>query len=225
MNSTALRLYAVVAIVAVTYGIASWVQAQVEPPGVEMPNWTFREMPLQLGEWQGEDTELDPKIAAATGAKIIVDRLYRNDLGRAVSLHTAMFDDPSEGVYHSPLNCYVANGWTKTNETLATVHISDDRTLPVKLITWQKEGETVMVVYWYQLGENVLYGRLDLGKLRFTTLRGQEKWPALVKVMIQISAIDVLETEAVVLEFADCVAQWLNQPKHQEDYLGRWPAN
>ena len=224
MNSTAKRLYIVVAIVLATYGIARWVQAQVDPPEVEMPNWTFRELPLQLGQWQGESTKLDPKIAAATGAEIIVDRVYRDEQGHAISLHTGMFKDPSEGVLHSPLNCYVANGWIKKDETRANVQVSDDMALPVSLTIWEKDRGKVMVVYWYQLGDNVLYGRRDLGMLRFTTLRGQQKWPVLAKVMVQIPVVEAIETEAVLLEFADHVAKWLNQPEHQK-YLSRWPNN
>ena len=42
--------------------------AGLEPPGVEMPDWTFKDMPLELGQWHGRPTEMDPKIALATEA-------------------------------------------------------------------------------------------------------------------------------------------------------------
>ena len=46
----------------------------------------------------------------------------------------------------------------------------------------------MLVVYWYQLGEHVLFGRWDLGlKVRWA-LAGKPKWPALIKVMLQIPA-------------------------------------
>ena len=64
MNSTAIRLVCG----GRDYRGDLWnqplVRAQTEPPEVEMPKWTFRTMPLQLGDWHGEDTKLDPTIAA-----------------------------------------------------------------------------------------------------------------------------------------------------------------
>ena len=58
-------------------------QAATEPPEVEKPNWTLRDLPLQFGTWHGEDTEMDPKIAVATGADVIVNRIYRDEAGHA----------------------------------------------------------------------------------------------------------------------------------------------
>ena len=98
-----MRVYIVAALIPLTWWGAGWVKAALEPPEVDMPDWTFREMPRQLGNWHGEDTRMDPKIAVATGAKLdtIVDRIYRDDAGHVINMHTAMFDDPAGGVYHS----------------------------------------------------------------------------------------------------------------------------
>ena len=65
------------------------------------------------------------KLTAAIGAEIIVDRSYRDERGRAVSLHTAMFKNPTEGVYHSPMNCYRSGGWEFKGED--RVEVSDFR--------------------------------------------------------------------------------------------------
>ena len=46
---------------------------------MERPNWSLRELPFQLTNWHGEDTEMDPKIAVATGADVIVNRIYRDE--------------------------------------------------------------------------------------------------------------------------------------------------
>ena len=66
-----------------TYGVAWLVKAGLEPPGVEMPDWTFNDMPLQLGQWHGQPTEMDPKIAVATEAApgTIVNRHLSRRIG------------------------------------------------------------------------------------------------------------------------------------------------
>jgi EpsI family protein len=220
MNNVAMRLYLVVAIVGVAYGVNRLVQAATEPPQVEEPNWSLQEVPLQLGNWHGEETEMDPKLAIATGAKVIVNRIYRDEAGKVVSLHSAMFMDPAEGIYHNPLNCYRASGWRKLGETREDIKVAEDLTIPIAVTTWEKDNEKIIVAYWFQLGQHVLYERFDLGKIRWS-MRGQPTWPVLFKVMIQVTMSDPDETKTVVSMFAKQFAEWLNQPDHRQ-YLDRW---
>ena len=62
-------------------------------------------MPLELGQWHGRPTEMDPKIALATEAApgTIVNRVYQDESGHSISMHTAMFADPRGGVFHTPI--------------------------------------------------------------------------------------------------------------------------
>jgi EpsI family protein len=215
INGTAVRLLVVALLIPVIYGGAGLVRAALEPPGVDMPDWTFRELPVQLGAWRGEEATLDPEIAKATGATVIVDRAYRDDLGHVVSLHTAMFDDPKGGVYHSPLNCYRSAGWTKLSETRSYLQVSDELSLPVSVSNWERENQKVWVVYWYQLGEHVLFGRFDLGvKVRWS-LAGKPKWPALIKVMLTIPAIEGEKPQSTILALAEETAKWENKSEHR----------
>jgi EpsI family protein len=221
MSNVAIRIYVVVGIVLAAYGVGRLVKAAAEPPEVEMPGWSVKELPMKLGNWNGEDTEIDPEIAMATGAYAITNRIYSDDKGHSVSLHTAMFADPAEGVYHSPLNCYRASGWTQKSDKQEDIKVSEDLTIPIKLVTWEKEHNKILVAYWYQLGEQVLYSRLDLGGSIRWKMRGQEKWPVLVKVMLQVPVNDPEETQAVILSFGKQFSQWLNSPEHRQ-YLNRW---
>jgi EpsI family protein len=220
MNGLAVRVYVVVGIVLAAYGISYVLEAATEPPEVERPDWTLRDLPFQLGAWRGEDTEMDPKIAIATGAYFIVNRIYRDESTHIVSLHTAMFEDPAEGVYHSPLNCYLASGWKKLDEKREDVKVAEDLSIAVSLTTWEKEGEKILVVYWFQLGQHVLYGRLDLGGVRWE-MRGQPTWPVLLKTMVQITMTEPEETKTAALGFVRQFAEWLNRPAHRK-YLDRW---
>jgi EpsI family protein len=220
MSSVATRLFLVVGIVLAVYGGSYLVQVATEPPELEMPEWSIQDLPLKLGEWHGEDTEMDPKIAVATGAAVIVNRLYRDEMGRVVSLHSAMFEDPAEGIYHSPLNCYRSSGWKKLSETREDVKVAEDLAIPVSVTTWEKDNEKIVVAYWFQLGQHVLYDRFDLGKVRWG-MKGQETWPVLFKVMVQIPLTDLEDSKTIGLDFSQKLAEWLNQPEHRK-YLDRW---
>lgn len=215
IRNTTVRICVVAVLLPLTYGGACLLKTALVPPGTDMPDWTFRDMPKQFGDWRGEDATLDPKIALATGAKIIVDRTYRDGSGSTISMHTAMFDNPAEGVMHSPLNCYRNSGWERSELETRDMQISDDLAIPVSISVFRRGQEKVAVAYWYQLGEHVLFGRLDLGvKVRWS-LAGKPKWPALIKVMLSVSAIDSDDAKSTVFGFAEQVAKWENQPKHR----------
>jgi EpsI family protein len=221
MNSITLRLYIVVVLIFAASGFSWVLKLQTEQPDVEMPGWTFDNLPLELGNWRGEPTKLDPEIAKATRADSITDRLYQDDAERVVSMHSAIFKDHNAGVYHNPFNCYRTAGWKKIDEAKETVAVSKDFTLEVSLTTWEKESHRILVVYWYQLGERVLFERFELGAIRWS-LGGQTKWPVLTKVMLQtMESSDSRESKALILDFAKLVAQWLNGPEHQK-YLAQW---
>ena len=219
MNNTTLRLWIVVALILAAYGVSFLVKAGAAPPEVQLPGWKFSEMPKELSSpqvtWRGEDAEMDPEVTAAIGADSVVDRMYRDEKGNTVSMHTAIFANPAEGALHSPINCYRGAGWEKVTETSEEIPVNDERRVPVSITTWERGGERVVVLYWYQIGEHVLFGRFDLGKVRWA-MRGQPVWPAMVKVLLQTSAEgDLDDAKTRILDLAEQIGRWINQPSHQ----------
>jgi EpsI family protein len=220
MSSMAIRLYVVVALIVGAYVVSHWLQITIGPPEAEMPDWSIRDLPYQLGDWLGADAEMDPKIAVATGAEVIVNRAYRSDSGQTVFLHAAMLKDPV-GVYHCPTNCYPSSGWHKVDDYYQNVRVSEELAVAAKVTTWGKGQEYHLVAYWYQLGNHVLYNRFDLGgKIRWE-MRGQPKWPVLLKVMTWIPLTGREGERTNHFKFTEEIAKWLNQPEHQQ-YLARW---
>jgi EpsI family protein len=216
--STSIRILVVAFIVPAVAFIAWLMNAAMKPPEVQMPGWSFRELPRQLGEWQGENSEMDPEIFKATGAKIIEDRIYQDVSNHSIRMHTAFFEDPAAGVYHNPMNCYRANGWARKNLSLEPLKLSNDKTLEVNFSTWTLGNDRVYVVYWYQLGEHVLYGRDDLGFNIRWAMRGQNVWPALIKVMLQIPVpAETDESKTLVLDFAKRIASWMNEQEKRDE--------
>ncbi len=226
INGTAVRIGVVAALIPLALLCANWVQASLDPPGTAMPDWNFTDMPMQLGVWHGKPAEMDAKLAVRTGAKLdtIIDRSYHDDLGHVVVLHAAMFDDPKAGVIHSPLVCYASQGFKKLSEKrgylqlpVELTHLPGTLTIPVSISTWEdeKENKKVVVLYWYQIGEHFLFGRLDLGlKIRWA-LAGKPTWPALMKVMMQMPVAEEENPESSLLEFAERVAAWVNLSEHR----------
>jgi EpsI family protein len=219
MGHPVTRLCMVAALILLVYAGARHMQAALDPPGVDWPDWTFNDLPTQLGDtvvWRGQDAPGDPEVTKASGADVTVSRSYRSESGRQVSLYSAMFKDPSKGVYHSPMYCYPANGWELLGkESKEDLRVFDDLTIPVSLSVWDRKNEKLVVLFWYQLGEHVLFDRMDLGFRVRAALMGRSRWPTLLKIMITVQVSDQKDAEATALDFAELVARWLNQPERR----------
>lgn len=219
IGNATVRVYVVVGLIAVTYLVGHKAPSLLRPSEVAMPSWTFDEMPLNLANWRGEPTKMDPEIAVATGADRIVNRAYKDDLGHVVAVHTAVFKSADAGVYHSPLNCYQSQGWQQIKRTTERLQLADGLTIPVSVSTWERDQDRVIVIYWYQLGEHVLFGRADFGLRVRWSLRNRPKWPAMIKVMLQIPATDLDDAKSAILSFAREIATWENLPEHRKEAL------
>src|SRR4051812_18114697 len=96
-------------------GVRWWQARRVEAvlrDGREAP-FTLAELPMVLGDWRGEDTTIDPKIARRTGATDLVTRRYV-DQRTGATLEAIILYGPTTEVYgHAPEVCYPAAGYEK----------------------------------------------------------------------------------------------------------------
>jgi len=75
------------------------------------PRVDLASVPLSLGSWRGEPTDLDPQIARGTGADQVVTRRYVDGAtGAAVDL-ILLYGPAVEMFIHAPETCYPAAGY------------------------------------------------------------------------------------------------------------------
>lgn len=214
MRNTTTRVFVVAMFVvllsASTYVMPQWLKAK----NIQLPEWNLRDMPLQFDQWQGVSGELDPEITGRLGADVWLDRVYRDDQNRIVSLHVALFRDLDGGVFHSPINCYRSAGWRELGQAEVELPIPGKPSIPVSLGTWEREGERILVMYWYQLDQQILFDRVGLGLARWK-MRSEQNWPPLIKVLLQTSAADTEDAKKQIQFIAAKAYEWINQPSHQ----------
>jgi EpsI family protein len=217
-GSIAIRVIVAAAVIMSTYIGVRIVGKLTETPPVVLPNWKVQDLPKQLGEWKGEDAKLDERLFAAEGANSVVERQYHNESGMTIALHLAIFDKPTEGIWHNPMSCYVSGGWTNVETSKVPISETDDKSDLISYSIWDKSGEKTYVGYWYQLGDLRLYGRWDLGFSARWQMRGRKTWPALYKILLSTGgSLKPEENKTQMLKFADLVHQWINQPQHQNN--------
>jgi hypothetical protein len=73
-------------------------------------------LPMTVGNWVGEKTELDPDIVARTGSNDLVTRRYVNQT-TGVALDVIVLHGPASDIFiHSPDFCYPRAGYTQMGD-------------------------------------------------------------------------------------------------------------
>ena len=101
-------------------GGVRWMQARAVEARLgrdkESP-FPLESLPMAVGDWSGEKTELDPLIVARTGSNDLITRRYVNQ-ATGVALDVIVMHGPASEVFvHSPTNCYPRAGYNASGDT------------------------------------------------------------------------------------------------------------
>ena len=118
------------------------------------------------------------------------------------TLYVGFYGSQAQGrTIHSPKNCMPGSGWEALHDREATIATSVGE-VPVNRYVLQRDGERVLVLYWYQgrgrVQANEYLVKLDL--LRDSALHGRSD-EALVRIVVPIES-----SEAAAFEVAEQIA-------------------
>ncbi len=208
----ATRLFVTAAILLGSYASALWVRDRGMPTESAPLEMTPQDLPLALGEWTGQDVTTDPEVFKATGAKMVLDRQYRSRNGQVVTLHIAVFEKFHElsGLPHAPETCYVGAGWHIGGTTPVSLDQRGATGNVGMLEQMTRQGETLDVLYWYQIDGSVYHMGFQQRSL-LLACRGRPVLPPVVKVMLQTSAAMPDSAEKTLTSFAAEVFKWTRE--------------
>jgi EpsI family protein len=108
-------------------------------------------LPLQIADWRGSDLDrLDHETEAVLQADNYLLRRYRRD-GAPADLFVAYYATQRSGhTIHSPLNCLPGTGWEWVDRSRERVSVGPGRVIEINGNVARKNGEQVLVYYWYQ---------------------------------------------------------------------------
>ena len=175
------------------------------------PEQVLEDLPQQLGDWQGEDREMDPELFKATGAASAVNRLYTNPAGETVNLHAiVVVFTRGWNLPHPPPRCYTGNGHTILETRILEIGPPGGATIPAQLMTVELAGRRSYVLYWYHVGDRVVHDGGQMRQLSWT-MRGQEAWPPVLKLMLTNAALDESQAVRQLESIAEPLAEWSRQ--------------
>ena len=114
----------------------------------------FDSFPMQLGEWQGEDSPVDERTYEILETRNVLSRNYLNEKGEGVHL-LLVGSHRDRRVAHPPEVCYLGSNYIILNEAQSEIQIKDV-SVPVKTFTARherKRGAQAEVLYLYKVGD------------------------------------------------------------------------
>jgi len=206
MNTTLTKLAIGIALI-VLLSVGGWFSSHQSGVyrEIRLPDEPLSSIPMELGNWQAKDIPFEDRLFRGVGAKEVVSRSYTNcATGRELTLHAALFNTFWRIAPHPPTRCYPSNGWTTLGKEEFKLNALDGTSATARLASFEKDGNRILVLYWFQFGDYVIYDTPGLNKARWE-YRDDKTWPPLVKMMIELSANKPEQARKQLKEFADAL--------------------
>ncbi len=212
MNSTAIRLAIIIVLVLVAGFIYTAIGAQGLPETIRSPAKKLADaMPPRLGQWTGERIPMTDAMFEATDSSDAETWLFRDIAGHTISVHMAVVTEYFDGIEHHPLHCSQSQGYERMAEVRSIGLVLPDKSTPrAALIETRREGQNSFLLYWYHLGDETILNQDEQREARWG-FRGQAEWPPLIKVLMQTSAAEPVESKDRLIGFAELLREWTNE--------------
>ncbi len=187
------------------------------PAVVRKPRIALVTMPITLGDWQGEETEMDHRVTGVITrdhGTAVVNRLYRSPSGRGISLHSTTTTVYTRELRHHPNHCYQSHGSQILKEDRPIIELDDGTSFRVDLLTLENRGQRSLALYWYQFGDQIILDRAQQDEAR-KSMTGQKEWPPVIKVLLSMPLSSPEEDRLLLMSFAKDVYTWTREIDRQ----------
>ncbi len=154
-----LRIMIVVLLLATSAGVRAWQTIQVGQitENSKTSPFPLKEIPLQIGHWQGTDGELDDFISRIAGAVDNVSRQYVDDRTGVQVNCIIVFGPAHKVMFHSPERCYPTSGFRQDGGRRRVEVSTTSGTVPFTQIVYQKDPGGLLdrrevLFSWYYSG-------------------------------------------------------------------------
>jgi len=162
-------------------------------------------LPMQLQDWHGADTPIEPRIVQALGVSDYLSRVYRESEHSRVFLYVGYYKSQRTGEsIHSPKNCLPGAGWEPVSSGHVALTVPGGQQVLVNKYVVENGLRHQFVLYWYQS-----HGRIIASEYRgrvymvLDALRLNRTDAALVRVSTPILEKDEHASSKRVVAFAE----------------------
>jgi EpsI family protein len=165
-----------------------WQARRISAPEIQLGNIPI---PLQLGEWKGEDITISQRTYEILETKDALMRQYTNSQGESVVL-AIVYSAVNRGSFHPPEICYLGGGRELLNKGVERIEMVPPRKNPYtmqvnKLIMQDKAGKEI-AWYWFTAGSRVTSNYyLQQCYFIWDEIRHKRTGGALIRVSIRVA--------------------------------------
>ncbi|MCL5103632.1 MAG: EpsI family protein [Armatimonadetes bacterium] len=142
----------VLIILIVSNGISYW--AYCRPP-VVLSDAAFGLVPMNIGDWQGQDIMMDEQTRKDIGADQVFFRTYSRSNGdRPVEVLVVYRKYGRRGFVHRPELCYPGSGFQISDKRLTKIPYAGVETEAITLNA-RKDDYKEVVLYWFASGKRL----------------------------------------------------------------------
>ena len=194
------RLVIVTAILAISFGLRTWLSAATVIPR-RQPLAGF---PQKFGDWQmTENGSIPERLEGIVAADDYVLRTYRDAAGRSAGLFVAYYSVVTQGRGpHSPKNCLPGSGWEPVqNDRVRLEPDGSSQPFWVNRYVVEKDSERSLVLYWYRDQGRVIASEYwGMPYFIWDVLRTRRRDSALLRIMVSLapSSKGAAETEVAL---------------------------
>lgn len=186
------------------------VAARLEAPIDSTPisSAALARLPLQIGDWTGEEVPMDEAIVRATDTDAHLNRCYARHGGlEAVSFYIATGVKARDLMPHRPEVCYTGAGWTLADRRSVELSLSDSTKLPCNVMQFSRgalDTQKVVVLDYYLVDGQYC---ADVSLLRSKAWRGQGAVCYVAQIQIVAPITEALNSQAATKLVSDFVAE------------------
>lgn len=197
-----LRLAVVGILVATTHLLVLGIHHGMEPSPAELPTAISTSLPDSMGDFKGHDEPLDERLVAGSDADIMINRVYRNQLGDLVIANLGVWTRYEKTIPHSPEICYTMAGWEIASRKELTIPVAPGQDVGIKRYVFQRGTSRIAVAFWVHLDSATFAESEGVRHTRQRLRMSRRSLPPLVKVMLQTDARDVAQADFLLSRFA-----------------------
>ncbi|MCP4256033.1 MAG: exosortase-associated EpsI family protein [Planctomycetes bacterium] len=166
----------------------------------------MKRLPLQIGDWTGQDIPLEEALLDATGRNAHISRQYsQNDSLESILLYVGSSISARALISHRPEVCYIGAGFTLMDSRFMELPLKDGTKLPCNVFLFSRGGlvyKKVMVLNYF-----IIDGQFcgDFSVLRSKVWRGSDTIDYATQILIIASTETLIAdstTTRLVFSFA-----------------------
>jgi len=161
-------------------------------------------LPLQIGDWMGQEVPLDEAVVLATDTDAHINRRYsRHNGSESILLYVACGVKVRDLMPHRPEVCYTGAGWTLIDKRSMELPLSDGMKLPCNVLQFSRgtlNTKKVVVLDYYIVDGQ--YCR-DVSLLRSKAWRGSGTVRYVAQIQIAASTTSNLAADSAARIISD----------------------